>query len=82
MLRQKCTTDQKILEWSLRDLISVHFMLANKFLSDDRYSNSVWASVTEKDLDEMNHLEKKSLEILQFNLNVHEDEFKIWEKSI
>jgi hypothetical protein len=82
MLRQKCTTDQKILEWSLRDLISVHFMLANKFLSDDRYSNSVWASVTEKDLDEMNRLEKKSLEILQFNLNVHEDEFKNWEKSI
>jgi len=82
MLRQKCTTDQKILEWSLRDLISVHFMLANKFLSDDRYSNSVWASVTEKDLDEMNRLEKKSLEILQFNLNVPEDKFKAWEKWI
>ena len=82
MLRQKCVTDQKILEWSLRDLISVHFMLANKFLSDDRYSNSVWASVTEKDLDEMNRLEKKSLEILQFNLNIHEDEFKAWEKRI
>jgi len=82
MLRQKCVTDQKILEWSMKDLISVHFMLANKFLSDDRYSNSVWASVCNKDLDEMNLLEKKSLEILQFNLNVHEDEFKSWEKSI
>jgi len=82
MLRQKCTTDEKILEWSLRDLIAVHFMLANKFLSDDRYSNSVWASVTNKDLDEMNLLEKKSLEILQFNLNVHEEDFKSWEKSI
>ncbi|ORX48129.1 hypothetical protein BCR36DRAFT_584440 [Piromyces finnis] len=82
MLRQKCNTDQKILEWSLRDLIAVHFMLANKFLSDDRYSNSVWASVTGKDLDEMNRLEKKSLEILQFNLNVHHDDFKNWEKSI
>ncbi|KAG4087880.1 hypothetical protein H8356DRAFT_1057861 [Neocallimastix lanati (nom. inval.)] len=82
MLRQKCVTDQKVLEWSIKDLISVHFMLANKFLSDDRYSNSVWASVCNKDLDEMNLLEKKSLEILQFNLNVHEDEFKSWEKSI
>jgi len=82
LLRQKCVTDQQILEWSLRDLISVHFMLANKFLSDDRYSNSVWASVTEKDLDEMNQLEKKSLEILQFNLNVREEDFKNWEKSI
>jgi len=82
MLRQKCLSDQQILEWSMKDLISVHFMLANKFLSDDRYSNSVWASVCSKDLDEMNRLEKKSLEILQFNLNVHEDEFKSWEKSI
>ncbi|ORY42116.1 hypothetical protein LY90DRAFT_417923, partial [Neocallimastix californiae] len=80
MLRQKCLSDQQILEWSMKDLISVHFMLANKFLSDDRYSNSVWASVCSKDLDEMNRLEKKSLEILQFNLNVHEDEFKSWEK--
>jgi len=82
MLRQKCVTDQNILEWSLRDLISVHFMLANKFLSDDRYSNSVWAEVTGKDLEEMNRLEKKSLEILQFNLNVREEDFKSWEKSI
>jgi len=82
MLRQKCVTDQEILEWSLRDLISVHFMLANKFLSDDRYSNSVWAEVTGKDLDEMNGLEKKSLKILQFNLNVREEDFKSWEKSI
>jgi len=65
-------------QWSYEEIIPVAFMMANKFISDDRYSNTVWANVTNISLNHLNQLEMKGLVAISFRLYVSESNYNNW----
>ncbi|ORX88122.1 hypothetical protein BCR32DRAFT_324133 [Anaeromyces robustus] len=65
-------------QWSYEEIIPVAFMMANKFISDDRYSNTVWANVTNISLNHLNQLEMKGLVAISFRLYISESNYNNW----
>lgn len=65
-------------QWSYEEIIPVAFMMANKYVSDDRYSNTVWANVTNISLNHLNELEMKGLVAISFRLYVSESNYNNW----
>jgi len=65
-------------QWSYEEIIPVAFMMANKYVSDDRYSNTVWANVTNFSLKHLNELEMKGLVAISFRLYVTESSYNDW----
>jgi len=65
-------------QWSYEEIIPVAFMMANKFVSDDRYSNTVWANVTNISLNHLNDLEMKGLVAISFRLYVSQSNYNNW----
>jgi len=65
-------------QWSYEEIIPISFMMANKYVSDDRYSNTVWANVTNISLNHLNDLEMKGLIAISFRLYVSENNYNDW----
>jgi len=65
-------------QWSYEEIIPIAFMMANKFVSDDRYSNTVWANVTNISLNHLNDLEMKGLVAISFRLYVSQSDYNNW----
>jgi hypothetical protein len=65
-------------QWSYEEIIPIAFMMANKYVSDDRYSNTVWANVTNISLKHLNELEMKGLVAISFRLYVSENDYNHW----
>ncbi|KAG4106531.1 hypothetical protein H8356DRAFT_1302028 [Neocallimastix lanati (nom. inval.)] len=65
-------------QWSYEEIIPIAFMMANKYVSDDRYSNTVWANVTNINLNHLNELEMKGLVAISFRLYVSETNYNKW----
>ncbi|KAL2920077.1 hypothetical protein HK105_200143 [Polyrhizophydium stewartii] len=57
-------------------------ILAQKFHSDDRYSNKAWSKITRLPLHEINTMEREFLASIQGRLHVRDTEYAKWEETI
>ncbi|KAJ3129882.1 hypothetical protein HK098_007636, partial [Nowakowskiella sp. JEL0407] len=64
------------------ELITVSFMLANKFLDDNRFSNRWWAKVSDIPNHLLNVLELRFLGEIEFNLFVGDVEYVEWTQAM
>lgn len=53
-------------------------ILAQKFHSDDRYSNKAWSRITKLPLQELNQMEREFLGMLSGKLHVRDTEYSRW----
>ncbi|KAJ3126208.1 hypothetical protein HK098_007764 [Nowakowskiella sp. JEL0407] len=70
------------LKLSPRTLVTVSFMLANKFLDDQRYSNGTWARLSGINLTDLNAAEWECLAAMGYSLDVHPKEFEDWKLTV
>ncbi|KAH9246134.1 hypothetical protein BASA81_016355 [Batrachochytrium salamandrivorans] len=57
-------------------------ILAQKFHSDDRYSNKAWSRITKLPLAEINTMEREFLVSIGYRLHVRDTDYSKWEESI
>lgn len=60
-------------------VFSVALILANKFLSDNTYTNKTWATVTHLPLNEISTMEVEFLANMRYTLYVNADEWTAWQ---
>lgn len=59
-------------------LFSVALILSNKYLEDKTFSNKTWSSLTRIQVHEINVMEREFLNILDYHLDIPDDEFITW----
>lgn len=59
-------------------LFSVALILSNKYLEDKTFSNKTWSSLTRIQVHEINVMEREFLNILDYHLDIPDDEFIAW----
>jgi len=57
-------------------------MITHKFFSDDFYSNNYISFVGGINLQEINFLEREFLSIIDYNVNITEEEFKAFDHRL
>ncbi|KAJ3124523.1 hypothetical protein HK098_001071 [Nowakowskiella sp. JEL0407] len=59
-------------------LLTAAFMVANKFLDDNRFSNKWWAKVTDIPIGQLNVIEVMFLREIEFSLHIRTNEYMEW----
>lgn len=65
-----------------RRMFIITLMISDKYLKDKPYKNILWAKMTKLKITDINIYEKETLEILDYDLYIHEDSFEYWKKGL
>ncbi|OAD69536.1 cyclin, partial [Phycomyces blakesleeanus NRRL 1555(-)] len=58
------------------------YILANKFLDDNTFTNKTWAEVSGMKVTDLNIMELEFLDVLKFRLFVRKEEFERWKAAL
>jgi len=65
-----------------RRMFLASLIIASKYLQDRNYANNAWSKICGLPVQEINAIERRFLELIEYNLFISEDIYKSWTSSL